>query len=340
MAGLIVLLVVGFWLGPEPAFEAVNRTPKSLDLPLEELDDFVAAKDSRVFDMKPNNHGRILWADSTRKTPYAIVYLHGFSASPMEGEPIHRLIAADFGCNLYIPRLREHGRSTKESFIDLTPTDLVEEAKEAIALGHLLGDSVILMGCSTGATLGTYLASGETQHLKGMVWYSPNFALASPMAPLMSGHWGAELAGAVVGTYRKVPQLKTPEAEQYTTMEYRTEGLICLQNLLDQTMTPEVFSQVELPYFIGYYYQNDTAKDETISLEAIDAFVQHSQTPAGLREVVAFPEAGGHVICSQYQSEAVPEVYQATRSFVEEILGLKPVRPATPEIVLHGKLPD
>ena len=44
--------------------------------------------------LKPDNEARIVWADSSRqKTAYAIVYLHGFSASLGEGDPTDTDIA-------------------------------------------------------------------------------------------------------------------------------------------------------------------------------------------------------------------------------------------------------
>ena len=36
------------------------------------------------------------------KTEYAVVYLHGFSASQEEGDPVHYDFAKKFGCNLFL----------------------------------------------------------------------------------------------------------------------------------------------------------------------------------------------------------------------------------------------
>ncbi len=54
------------------------------------------------------------------KTEYSLVYLHGFSASQAEGDPVHRNIAKLFGCNLYLSRLAEHGIDTAEPMMNLT----------------------------------------------------------------------------------------------------------------------------------------------------------------------------------------------------------------------------
>ncbi|MFZ8461094.1 alpha/beta hydrolase, partial [Staphylococcus aureus] len=83
--------------------------------------------------IKENNEARIVWANDTlkQKTNYAIVYLHGFSASQEEGNPVHRNIAKQFGCNLYLARLAEHGIDTVDALFNYTADRLWESAKEA-----------------------------------------------------------------------------------------------------------------------------------------------------------------------------------------------------------------
>jgi hypothetical protein len=66
-----------------------------------------------------DNEARIVWANDSlkQKTEYAIVYLHGFSASQEEGNPVHRNIAKQFGCNLYLSRLSQHGVDTTDALL-------------------------------------------------------------------------------------------------------------------------------------------------------------------------------------------------------------------------------
>jgi hypothetical protein len=60
------------------------------------IDDYVSEMESS-YKIKENNEAKIIWADSSHQvTEYAIVYLHGFSASQMEGDPVHRNIAKQF----------------------------------------------------------------------------------------------------------------------------------------------------------------------------------------------------------------------------------------------------
>ena len=55
--------------------------------------------------------------------------------------------------------------------------DLIHEAKEAIAIAKAIGDKVIVIGCSTGATLTLYLAAKD-QDLAGLILLSPNIGWA------------------------------------------------------------------------------------------------------------------------------------------------------------------
>ena len=117
------------------------------------IDDYVSKNESN-FKIKANNEAKIIWADSSHQvTEYAIVYLHGFSASQMEGDPVHRNIAKQFNCNLYLARLAEHGLTGSDAMLNLTAENLWVSAKEAYAIGKKIGKKVILMSTSTGGTL-------------------------------------------------------------------------------------------------------------------------------------------------------------------------------------------
>ena len=106
----------------------------------DQLETYIASNE-KAHKLRPNNEARIVWANDSAHQPteLAIVYLHGFSASQEEGNPVHRNIARYFGCNLYLARLAEHGIDTTEQLLNLTPENYWESAKEALAIGLKLG---------------------------------------------------------------------------------------------------------------------------------------------------------------------------------------------------------
>ncbi|MEO1413545.1 MAG: alpha/beta fold hydrolase, partial [Bacteroidota bacterium] len=256
---LLILLLGAIVVGPRSHFEPVGTVLPQLELDLEEVEAFVAHQEAHLQNLKPDNGSRIVWADSLRRTPYAVVYLHGFSASPVEGAPLHREFARRYGCNLYLPRLAGHGLDDRESFVDLTPEALMASAREALAIGQVLGEKVILMSCSTGSTLSAFLAAAQPEAVDALLMYSPNFALENPATQLLTGPWGLQIARATIGG--KYRSIQLPEnCHPYWTITYRVEGLVALQGLLDQTMNEKTYRGVMQPFFLGYYYKNEEAR--------------------------------------------------------------------------------
>lgn len=323
----ILLLVLGitYFLGPKSnQYPSFDGKINAVDIPLGQLEPYIAEQEAKVDNIKPNNQSRLIWADSIKKTDYALVYLHGFSASPMEGDPIHQEFASRYGCNLYIPRLAGHGIDSKESFADLSPKDLIESAKEAIAIGRLIGDKVILMSCSTGSTLSIYLAGENPELVDALMMYSPNIDLAAPESKLLTKQWGLQIARQMIGEYRHLDMLKGTDKEQYTTTSYRVEALVCLRDLLDKTMTVEQFGKIKQPFLLGYYYKSETEHDQIISMDAIKLFDRSVATSSSQKMVVPFANVANHVIPSSLYTKDQSEVRKANIEFAENILRLVP----------------
>ena len=101
---VVVLLLIIYVAGPNPATPQYNGTIPNVPA-LGQLENFIAGNE-RSHKLRPDNEARIVWADDSlkQKTACSIVYLHGFSASQAEGDPIHRNVAKAFGCNLYLAR--------------------------------------------------------------------------------------------------------------------------------------------------------------------------------------------------------------------------------------------
>ncbi|MEL6720791.1 MAG: alpha/beta hydrolase, partial [Bacteroidota bacterium] len=304
-----------FFAGPKTDFESFDSQPKSLEVELTELEQYIANQEAKIPNIKPDNECEIVWADSIRKTEYAIVYLHGYSASKGEGEPIHRNMAKKYACNLYLPRLFQHGLNDDDAFADLTPKGLVESAKEAIAVGKLLGEKVILMSTSTGSTLSTYLAANDPE-IHSLVMMAPNLELADPSSHMVNNPWGKQLLRTVVGSdYRT---WEAPEAtQQYWTTKNRIEGLIALRELMDRTMTDETFQKIDIPVHILAYYKNEEEQDQTVSVPMMETFIEKISTPASEKSLTKFANAGTHPLGSKYMNENWKDVEDS----IDEFLG-------------------
>ena len=322
---LSALLAGTLFFGPKAEFETVDGKIKPIAVPLEQLDKYIQEKESKVVNLKPNNESRIIWADSIRKTEYAVVYLHGFSASIWEGDAIHTQFAERYGANLYLARQQDHGIDDRNTFQKLTPKNYVESAKEAIAIGQQLGEKVILMSCSTGGTHSLYLTAHNPEMVHAQILYSPNIAIASPAAQLTTMPWGEYLTDAMVGDHVKSGAYGKPEMENFATIEYHSKGIIALEALLEQTMIPETFNKIKSPYFVGYFYKNEEVQDPVVSVAAMLEMDQQTVTPANQKRLAPFANVNNHVVCSLRQSEDIAAVREATYSFAEEVLGMQPV---------------
>jgi pimeloyl-ACP methyl ester carboxylesterase len=320
-----VVLTGIYFLGPSPGNPDLNTVLPKVSTDLLTLEKEVQAIEEANPQIKSDNQARIIWADSSKqKTRYALVYLHGFSSSQAEGAPVHQDFARRYGCNLYLSRLAGHGLKGDELFKDLTARQLVESAKEAIARASQLGDSLIVMGTSTGAALALYLAS-EHPEFKGLILYSPIIDFYDKSTAILDKPWGLQIARLVSkGDYvvwSDTAQLR----KKYWYQRYRLEGVVALKHFVANAMVPEVFEKVKQPTFLGYYYKNETEQDHTVSVPEELKMFDELGTPASLKRKVAFPKAGHHVIASYITSNDVEGVRAETLRFAEEILRLRPV---------------
>ena len=324
--GIVIgLLFTGYLLGPRVEYQKINSVIQPLDVSIEEIENYVNEKESGVLGMKEDNHARIIWADSLfKKTPFSVVYLHGFSASQEEGDPLHESFASRYGCNLFLARLEGHGLKDSSSFETLTPYNMVESAKEAIAIGKILGDEVIVMSCSTGGTLSAYLAAHNSEMIHSQLMYSPNIDIRDPMSEMLTMPWGYEIAKNSFGGERNLISY-SPERRQYWNDSYHIKGLIAVKALIEATMKEKVFEKISQPLFLGYYYKDESNQDEIVSVARMKEFYRQISTPESMKIEMAFPDAGRHVITSHLASEDVEGVMNATFDFAEDILGLKPV---------------
>jgi esterase/lipase len=304
-------------MGPTVSFPPLDFSPFILNAQIEDLDSMIFVKESEIKDLKPDNEARIVWADSTKvKTKYAIVYLHGFSASQEEGNPVHRDVAKEFGYNLYLSRLYDHGRDDKNTFKDNSPQKLFDSAKEALEIGKMIGDSIILMSCSTGGTLSVLLA--DEPLISSFVMYSPNFDLYDRSSYLITKPWGVDVLDIVMkGKYNHVNYDSLGNA--YWNPDYHTDGVVALRWILDNYMTDAYFERINKPVFIGYYYKDEDHKDEVVSIEAMKNFMETINTPYSKKSLIAFPNTGTHVISSHVMSKDIESVRRETIKFLKEL---------------------
>jgi len=323
LSGIIILLFATYFLGPVMPEPILNS---ELPVIAGNISDYVAHLET-IEKVRPGNEAKIIWANDSAHTPtkYVLLYLHGFSASRMEGFPVNEDFPKRYGCNAYLARLAGHGMITENPLIDMTPYRLYESAKLALVIARQLGQKVIIMGTSTGGTLGLKLAADFPEIVSGLILYSPNVRIKSKASFLLSKPWGLQIARLNFGGDFKISD-EDPSGEicKYWYCSYRAEGPVFLQQLLDATMKDEVYAKVKCPLFMGYYFKDEQHQDKTVEVKAALKMFSRVGTPEAMKRAKPFPEAGAHVIACSLTSKCVPEVEKSTFEFAEQILKMEP----------------
>jgi esterase/lipase len=324
--GLAILLAIVYMLGPKDKVQDLSGTYPIVPNSLSELESYIKNKEDTVTGLKPNNQARIVWADSTNKekTPYSFLYVHGFGASQMEGDPVHRMLAEYFKANLYLSRLPEHGIKRPNAFEYLNPEKLVNGAREAYAISQQLGDSVIVIGTSMGGALSLILGE-ERPEIKSILLYSPCIAIYQDRLDPLFQPWMKSLMKMTMTNENGVLLQEREEEEgRYWAEEIHINGYSTLGIMLKSKMNPATFSKIEQPLFMGYYYKDEAHQDNVVSVPAMLAMYETLSTPPDLKRKVAFEEAGDHVISSSIKTESWKEVLEESIRFLEEVVGLEP----------------
>lgn len=185
----------------------------------------IAAKEAAASPtVRPGCEARIVWdGASATQTDIALVYVHGFSASPEELRPVPDLLAKALGANIYFARLTGHGQGGA-AMATATYDAWRRDVDHALEVGRALGRRTLLMGCSTGCTLNT-LAAASGAELAGVIHMSPNYAMASKLVQWLLDAPGAMTWGPWLMGKERVFEPRNDAHEAYWTTRYPSRAV-------------------------------------------------------------------------------------------------------------------
>jgi alpha-beta hydrolase superfamily lysophospholipase len=230
--GIAVLLTaVAVATTPAPlAYEpATPSIPSDIETYLADSERLVADGVALI----PGTEKRVRWFAGPEPTEYAIVYLHGFSATRQELAPMLDRLADALGANLFETRLAGHGRHT-DALVGVTAEEWLDDAAEALAIGTRIGERVILIGASTGATLAVAMADHPAMEAVTLqVLLSPNFAPADSRSAWITGPAGALVLRLTAGDTHSFEPRNEAQARYWSTA-YPVAAIVEMMRLVDR----------------------------------------------------------------------------------------------------------
>ncbi|MEP0713063.1 alpha/beta fold hydrolase [Algoriphagus sp.] len=322
-AAAMVLAVV-YMLGPKLENQEITIEFPEVPTRLAELQTYVNQREDTVIGLKPGNEAYIVWADSLnkRKTPYSIVYIHGFGASPMEGDPVHRFLAAHFGANLFVTRLPEHGIKRENGMEYMTPQALANAAGEAYQIGKSLGDEVIVVGTSMGGAL-TLLLASQQPDIKAISVYSPAIRDYGESLSVLFNPWMEKIM-EMTAMKKLEHQQREGEKAKYWSEDYNIKAYESLAVIMYSNMNENTFKKIKQPLFLAYYYEDNDRQDKVVSVPKMKEMFEQIATPVELKREKAFPKSGDHVIASSITSNDWEGVLFSTIDFLENVVKIPP----------------
>ncbi|UWR21460.1 carboxylesterase [Sulfitobacter sp. S190] len=279
---LLVVAVLALWIfGP---YEDAALTASFDDTVLEDgVDTYLAAREAAFDDITDGVQKQVIWAGAPEeKTPWSVVYLHGFSATAQEIRPVPDVVADALGANLVLTRLRGHGRSG-DAMAEGSVAAWMEDTVEALAIAKRVGERVLVISTSTGGTLAAATAVDPTlsEGVAGHVLISPNFAVNNPMAPLLTFPAARYWLPIVAGERRSFEPLNDAQ-ERYWSTEYPSVAVMPMAALVKAVNGLDLRAATAPALFI---FADD---DKVVSAEATQAAMAEWGGP-----VVAYKPALG-----------------------------------------------
>jgi len=302
-------------------------TSSSTDLPVNvpELEQWINSRENRTVSLKPDARAQIKWADPQKKqkTRYSLVYLHGFKASHGEGFPVHKNVACRLNCNLYLARLRKHGLNDPNAFKNLQCSDLISSAAEAFEIGRRLGEKVIIMGTSTGASLALYLAGIDRlrPEVATLLLYSPLVEFHGLQSLLLSTNTGRKILKFLAKSNYKISSgNKSGKEAEIWYSSYHIQGIIALGQFVENFMNRDAFQQVNTPVLTAYFYKNIFQQDKVVSVSALKKMHQALSTSDNKKKLLRLTDAHTHVIASELFSNSIEKLETETVNFLRNHL--------------------
>ena len=287
---------------------APPELPENIEAWLADTEQEIAAQYALI----PETEKRVSWhGEAGERTPYAVVNLHGFSATRQETAPLAERVAAALGANLFETRLAGHGH-TEQPMHAVSAEDWLADTAEALAIGARLGDKTVVIGTSTGGTLALAMSGHQSAvTVSDIVVISPNVQPSDGKAAWLTRPAGPLLARLIAGDTRSWQAHNEQQARFWTT-SYPIDAAVEVMRLVDllQSQLPLRLEQNLLVLL--------SPGDTVVSPEATkDAFERIDAPRKRLIEISDAGDPSNHVLAGDILSpDSTDDIAAAIVEFV------------------------
>ncbi|MFC0153285.1 alpha/beta hydrolase [Xanthomonas dyei] len=263
-------------------------------------------------ELKPGNAARMHWRGAAQtRTAVALLFLHGFSASPGEAGALPEQMADALGANGYVHRWPRHGGSAPDAMQGLTTAALQRSALEALAQARRMGERVAIVGSSMGGSLALWLAAQHPEQVAAVVAWSPGIQPVN--ADLLDRLCDADAPIAD-------PYPRSAEELAYWSDTIHPDGFRTLRGVFREFAATPPWPQVRCPVLLGYYRAPNGDEDQIASVPAMLSMFEALGTPAPLKQAIAF-DSGAHAIGSPHKTPLAEHVAQVSVEFLRAHVG-------------------
>lgn len=262
-----LLVLVGIFVAGPRVDQSINLQPVNLPA---DLDKYIKDVESQFTDITPGTEKNIVWAgEKNFRTDYAIVYVHGYTASRQEIAPVPQMIASRLQANLYNERLTGHGRPG-EFMTEASVNQWINDTNKSIEIGRRLGKKIVLIGVSTGATLLTYLLNQpQFQDIHAAIFISPNYLPKDPNAKALLLPWSEYYVDLILGEYRDwTDDAQNDKQRTFWTTRYPSASLRDMMGVVNVVAESEL-DGITVPVF-GMVHRDDNVINPEVALETFD----------------------------------------------------------------------
>ena len=276
--GVLLLFVAVVWAA----------TPAQLE--------FEPLKALPAIDIIPGAEERRVSYGGAASTEWVVLSVHGFSATRQETAPLAQLVADGLGANLLEIRLSGHG-VTSEPLVGVRAEHWLGDAERALTESAAMGNRIVAIGTSTGATLLTAMLDQDVaERIDTLVMISPNFALADPASEWMLAPGGRLLTWLTAGGEHCWEPDNELQARFWTTC-YPMAAIVEVMRLVERARQTVV---AELEQSVLVFYSPD---DEVVSPQAIvDTYEAMDVPRKQLITVLDVEDRGKHVLAGDILS--------------------------------------